>query len=316
MNRVLLLVLLMGLVGCKDDAETGPDAGSIEETDIAGTEEEPLCARDDSEDLTSAVSLAIGDSGNGYVCPVGDQDWWALSVPGGDRLVRVSLSLEPGVSPVELSYALWSLGSDGGLKTNLGIAPPEQVGGALSGVHCGGSGPVAIVVSDSADNASDFRRRYSLNVTTGPEPDVLEPNDTLEEAVQAGLGDPIEGWISCAGDHDWFEVDAFAGEALDIRVVTDANIQTRIRVRDATGTLIADEAVAGGSLDRVLQLNGPGPHSVELSDDNDRDADPDNSYVLTLDTVVDLDPNEPNPTAVDATPLGTEPLVCGGTWSE
>jgi hypothetical protein len=65
-----------------------------------------------------------------------------------------------------------------------------------------------------------------------------------------------------------------------------------------------------------VQLNGPGPHSVELSDDNDRDADPDNSYVLTLDTVVDLDPNEPNPTAVDATPLGTEPLVCGGTWSE
>ncbi len=229
-------------------------------------------------------------------------------------LAQVRRAQEAGLSVVEPSYAVWRV-KDTEVSTLWGRAPAEQIGGSLSGVHCGGPGPFAVQVGDSANDAADFRRQYTLRVTTGPEPDDLEPNDTAEEATNAGLGEPVEAWLSYVGDQDWFEVDAFAGEALDIRVETDGGAwQPRVRVWDGLGALVADAQVAGGSLTRVVQLNGPGPHRLQISDDDDRDADPDAPYVLTVDTVVDLDPNEPNPSPVAATALGKR--RCGGAWSE
>jgi len=308
-----LVILAVLAAGCIEPEEIVEDVSQIVEEDLGPGD--PQCAFDESADYGSAVALTVGDEGRGFVCPVGDRDWFAFNAPAGTGVIRVSLKVDGQLSQIEPTYALW--GAEGGTVGGIAAsAPPEQLGSDIKAVHCLGPGSYALAVSDNNDDARDFRREYVLSVTTSEQPDGHEPNETAETATALDLGEETTAYLACHGDADWYVVDAYGGEALSVVLdAADTKVQARVRVRDADAVVVLDMVAPAGKLDKLVQLNGPGPHTVEVTDDDIRNADPDTPYTLTVNTVVDLDSNEPNPSAAQSTPLSDDTVRCGPKWT-
>lgn len=316
-TRPLLVstALLLGLssAACQPTTPTPPDAGP----EPTGA----VCTFDDAEGPNSAIALTAGEARTGQVCPVEDEDWFALTVPDGHHLVDVKLAMDGPLSPIEPTYAIWSKADDGSPAEVVAGPPADEVGGDLALLHCLAPGSYLVSVRDQGDDAQDFRRSYALEATTRPNPDTAEPNDTPETAVALTAGTAVQGTIACRGDVDAYSIEAGANTLLRVQLSSDvARYEPQVRVLSADGAVIMSEANAAGTvqataIDRYVVLPGAGRYSVMVSDNDGRHADADVAYSLTVLTVDDQDPNEPNNRAVEATALSQTAVTCGATFS-
>ncbi|MEZ4268334.1 MAG: PPC domain-containing protein [Myxococcota bacterium] len=303
-----VLAVSCGGESASPDATAGPD--------IAGA----VCSFDESSDPASSAPLTLSAETEGFLCPVEDEDWYAFEMAPGDHLLRVQLEMKGDLSPVEPSYAVWSVDGAGAPDRVVAEPPPEFLGGALDVVHCVAPGRHLLVVRDDGADAQDLRRAYGLKVTSSKDPDAAEPNDDSAGATPVGAT-PASGAIACRGDEDWFSVEVAAGEFLRLRLAAPAGgLQLTLSLRDAAGELLLRETNLGGTVkatavDRFAVVPGAGTYYVVLSDDDGEDADPAVGYQLTVDRVADSDPNEPNHHPSVATALAPSTTPCGDDWS-
>jgi len=339
-RRMRALLAVAGLIGtaagCAETGEGTPDESVLE------------CTRDESVDPASAIPLTFGaEPVEDFICPLNDADWYDLSLGPDDRLVTVRLGIGgAAISPVEPTYAIWSKTTvrcegdpelDPEQCTDLGLAPggeyvvPDTVvaqpAAELLGipegvefVHCLQPGEEYFLsVRDLQDDAQDVRRPYVLEVTAAPDPDTDEPNDNPDAAIPLASGSSASGEISCAGDQDFYRIDAQPGSFLEVELTTNGlptNYEPRIDVFDAEGTLIESEQNLRGRIDPTLisfcrVLPSAGTFFLTVRDDDGRDADPDVSYGLTVRSAVDADGNEPNNNSREATALATVSCTTG-----
>ncbi len=284
-----------------------------------GDDDGAICQRDPStgpeEPIDGDPSMGV----EGFVCPSGDEDWYLASVPDGSELLSVELSSSSNRSPIEPTYAVWS--RNGSEAIDVVAAPhPDDVGNALSDTHCVGAGDYFVEVRDQGDNAQDRRNPYRLQTVASPQPDQNEPNASREEATAASM-DPIEGYVACTGDEDWFVADVAVGEVIQARLRMDpTGIVPRLRIEAADGEQLAaasNESAVNDPTDLLLSRVVPeaGRYYVIVSDEGDRRSDRETPYSLEIATLTDLDGNEPNDNARDATPLANAPVDCGSGWS-
>lgn len=327
---------LVLLAACGDDGDDGPREDVLQ------------CERDPSVGPTTTLPLTVGERVEGYVCPVTDADWYELELGPDDRLVTVRLGIVGDqLSPVAPTYAIWNqitvtctgnegpedeplqcaelgLGAGSHVVPGTVVAAPDPVFvGLPEGVeatHCLQPGATYyLAVRDLDDEGFDVRRPYGLEVTTAPDPDTDEPNDTVETAIPLADGVAVTGSVSCSGDQDVYAITAEPGAFIDLTLTAPVTrYEPRVEILDPNGALITSQTNLRGRSDptsitfcRVLPQAGT--FYVAVRDDDGIDSDPDTDYTLTVRTDVDVDGNEPNNGPAEATLL---PSVSCATGNE
>jgi hypothetical protein len=309
-----MVVLLVGVVavGCgKDDGpkETALDAGTLE------------CERDDVSKPELASALSFDEAQDGYICPEGDRDWYKVEIPGGETILDVSLAMAVPLSPVEASYALWTIDPEGGAGSVVAAPAFTAVGETLDNVHCMEPGEYLLSVNDAGDDSSDLRNSYELSVKTSADGDQNEPNNTKESATVLSSGQTATGFVTCPGDQDRFAIDVPAGNLVKIHLESEiATYEPKIELSSEDDDVLVQQINRSGRvrstvIDRFATLPSAGRYYVTVTDDDDFDSDPDVPYELTVDFVPDTDANEPNNSTETATPLSQTPVSCADSWS-
>lgn len=307
-------LLSLALTGCPEESTGDPDASA----DTGG----PVCQFDDSEDHTITTALGPGVQASGMLCPVKDQDWFAFSTGPDDHLVTISLSMDGDLSPVQPSYAVWSI-KDGAPDVASASPPSELIGQDLEVTHCMAPGSYFLAVRDHNDDGQDLRRNYNVTVTTAPDPDPSEPNDSVAAAIALTPGETKTGAIACRGDEDYYSLTIPAATLLRLRFdVPKTLYEPTVRLLTAEGDVVVNEINLSGTVvdtavDRYIVTPGPGDYTLVVSDDDGQDADSASTYSLNVEFLVDDDPNEPNPNPKLATPLSDTAAPCLGTaWGQ
>ena len=304
MIRSLILWLAVACTPSIDGSPSGTEPGTV-----AG------CVYDD-DTADDPVEIALEAPLEGYVCPRGDLDWYRIAMPTGTTLLEVRAAIDSIVSPVEVTWTLFS--ADGSRV----LGGPEPGEAALAGVpltlvHSAAEPAVLLQVRDLAGDGEDFRHPYTLTVGALVDADGGEPNDEPGSAVP--LTGSVTGYVAARGDHDWYTFDATANSAATLRMSSPvADYEPRFSVHAPNGTVVADEAnpaatVAVTDLVRRVALDQAGTWSVLVQDDDDLDFDVDAPYQLSLVLGDDPDDNEPNDHPGSATGLVT--AACEGDWS-
>lgn len=276
------------------------------------------CTRDESKNASSSVALSLDAPTSGFVCPAEDQDWYSFDVPASDRIISLGLKLSTAISPVELTYAIWSSKADGTPEQAVAIPPSTQIGQALDDVHCVTPGKHFIVVRDEGDDNQDTRHPYELVLKTLPDPDGNEPNDAQDAAKALTSGQTVMGAIACRGDEDWFQITVPEDNLIRLQLSSPVSkYQPMLRVLDEAGDLIVLEENKSGTvkataIDRFEVVPKAGTYFVVVSDNDNKQADPDVNYSLSFELIQDGDPNEPNNNPDEATPLANNTISCVG----
>lgn len=309
---ICLAAALLLASACGEDggnaADAGPDSGEA-------------CSWDEDDDPSAAGVLASGTAVEGYVCPQGDQDWYAINVPQSSDLLRVDLELDAPVSPLNLTYGVWDAAA---LEVLLSPESSESVtaGAPLGIVHGLAPGDYKLVVRDRGDDAEDVWHPYRLTVATLADPDPSEPNNAEGQATAYGSS-AIEGYIAYRGDQDWYRIEAEAHDLLSVRLTMPAGgIAPSFTVLDAEAAVLSAGVNEAGQfeptdLSYVQALDTQGSYYVVVKDDDELDYDLETPYELELSLAPDPDANEANDHPDQATTLGS--LQCNAymsSWSD
>ncbi|MFO0746693.1 MAG: vWA domain-containing protein [Myxococcota bacterium] len=311
---LMLALALAATAACGSDSTAKPDA--VDDTGVP-------CQRDDVDEPAGAVPLPTTGA-TGYICPVGDTDWYSFTTGPDDHLLRIQLSMDGDLSPIEPAYIVWTVGPDGAPAAVAAAAPPERLGFDLDETACVAPGSYLVAVRDDGEDAQDFRRQYTLTMSSAPDPDSAEPNDSAAGAASISESAPATGAIACTGDTDWYGFDVGPGQLVSLHLTMPiATLQPTLRlIKDdgQQGTLLATQQNLSGSVratDLTLQtvLPDSGRYFAVVTDDDGKSSDPAVTYTLTLKLEDDSDPNEPNGHPDTATPLSGAAIPCGGAWS-
>jgi hypothetical protein len=211
-TRILTASLALGLaLACsengKQDADAGPDSGEA-------------CQWDEDSEPATAGQLSFDSAVEGFICPQGDQDWYAFTVATGSELLRVDLSVDAPVSPLNLTYGVWD-GAAAEVLHSPQSSEAALAGEPLSIVHGLEAGSFYLVVRDRGDDAEDVWHPYNLTLDAFADPDPNEINNTPEQATSYG-SDPMEGYIAYRGDQDWYQIIAAAHDLLHVHLTMPA----------------------------------------------------------------------------------------------
>lgn len=323
--RTLLATLLslgaLPLGACGDD----------DDDDIGG-EGEGECVQDTSDAPGNAIPLDVQTTEacaaapdtcvtEGFICPLGDRDFYRITVPESS-LLRVKLLLEAPLSQVGIGYNVYDAAGEVLQVTGSTVA----AGVPLDEVSCPAAGEYLVLVADQSDDAFDFRHPYQLTVTTEPEPDQGES----DAEIPLGLGSSTTGLISCLGDIDAYGLDVPANTLLGVHLTSDvASYEPSYRVLkpnpDGSTTLLYQNMNESGSV-QATDIQGlytvpTAGHYIlevldwEVDDEDRRTADADTPYTLEVSATAEPDPYDQDPrndTANTATALGA--MSCGGSY--
>lgn len=307
----LVVAVLLGAVGCKSD-DGSMDDGGIDDT--------VRCERDDSEGYESPLPLEDG-SAMGSICPIEDEDWYALSVTADEPIVKVALRMDNPRALVEATYAIWSTKGNGAPDEAVALPDGEAVGGPLTSTHLLPAGDYFLVVRDQGDDREDLRNHYLLDVTMLAEPDGQEPNDDLQGATPTKSGDTQAGYLASTDDEDWYAIDVPPGSVVRITLTMPASeVSATVTLMDPEGNpIVSDAHLADDGSDADLRivrvLAAGGTYYVVVTDDDGMNADDENPYQLHIEVLQDLDENEPNDHPDEATELSAQAVQCADDWS-
>lgn len=285
-----------------DDVVVTRDASIDADQDLEG------CQVDTSEGPRSAQSMTAAGGQNsweatGIICPMGDTDWYELSVPVDHRLARTTLTVRGPMSPIQPVFTIYECDTlcldehpDDGphrcciLVTSSRLSSSDD---GLGQTHCLPQGEYYFVVSDMGDDNVDVRYprgEYVATISTIPDSDSNEPND--EDAQSAHIPDDgiqswrTEGRVNCRGDQDWFTLDEsdgadfIVGNSLSVSLDVDMPVfyHPQLRVLDnALRTLGIRNNLEAAQTSTYLTWSGTiqstGPYYFVIEDDDGVDTD-------------------------------------------
>lgn len=313
--RTLLLPLLLAPLASFSSC-SGEDGGGDMNTVPAG-----VCPGNANVGPDAAIDLAAGKSAQGYLCPLGNQHWFKITVPAGSPLVTINLGNDTTLSPVTLTYTLRD--SDGMKPIDQPPTPkPAMAKQRLSYTHCVPKpGTYYIQVQSNGNDAQDPRNPFTLSYAPAADPNPMGgANSSLAGALDLAAGSAT-GFIACKGERRYYKLNVPAGNLLQVGLTTvkpTPSLNLMYRVLDAQQTLVASDAVPSGaaaptSLQSVRTLPGGGTYYVVVADQADAGADIASSYTLKVSSLAEPDTSERparNDVPASATSLGS--FACGG----
>ncbi len=310
--RILSVLLVVLVCACNGESdESFPDSGQ-------DTEQESPCPWDDDDEAANATTLTASAPAEGFLCPVGDQDWYAITVPGGTDLLTVELAIDAPVSPIEPTYSIWTADSESVVASPTAGEAAES-SKPIQIVHGLEAGEYLLVVRDRSDDSEDVRHSYKLSIEGSVDEDTNEPNNAGETATATG-GTATQGYISYRGDEDWFQIESGAQGLLRLHLTMPVGgIEPAYRIVGPEGDDIVSDANEAGTreetdLTYLQALETEGIYYIVISDDDNMDHDGSTPYSLEFTLEEDPDPNEANDHPSEATELGL--LTCAAEWSD
>lgn len=317
-----LSVVFLGL-GC-----SSKQGGGDTDTNTATT---AGCMTDSSTGASSAVALASGDMAKGMICPSGDQDFFAVEVGPGMRLLDVNLSYSSPLSKVMPQACLFA--ADGITQIpNASASDTDSSDGKVAVATTFAvlaPGAYVLRISDANDRAADTVNNYVLGVTAAADPDTHEANDTPAEAKPA---DGAPGYFSSLGDVDIYRVTiANAGSLLQMMVSNPVRqVSSAEADKLAIDYEIMDSALkvlSTGSIPAAtapLDLTRPAPAtgtlfvSLHPAAGSAPDRRPEAGYTVVLGEIAESDANDQPPrndTPATATCLAGASSPCAAGFS-
>lgn len=306
-------------------------------------DDDPACQHDSLDSPEAAGELA--PVAEGYLCPMGDRDWYRISVPDEHGIVDVSLSAGTG-SPVQPTYSIYECDelcladppddSSERCCTSVAIPRPSEVqeGHSLEVTHCLQPGAYYILVHDQGDDQQDGRQPrglYQLSVATRPNLDLAEPNDgpdnpTAPESTGLGVME-VEGRISCRDDQDWYLLDDSTGMPLSPTRVVHVHLEVPVAGYHPQVRLVGPDdssqemwsssnpaaSVVDTEIEEFLIIPSRGRYWVVVEDDDGMDSDGEVAYDLTVELIEEGCSDEPNNAPDIATHLDT--MDCTSEWT-
>ena len=328
----LLLITCLTTSACQKDENkvTAPQ----DEFDFGESVEG--CVFDQDNDYSSARSLRVEQAVDGFICPLGDSDWYQLSLEQGG-ILGLKARMETDLSPLNLSYEVYRI-QDG--ETREIVAQPSAVEASTQVMsdHCMNAGDYGVRVFDLNGDSQDKRSLYSLEVNVTPEPDqgelddegpaegvvpgeVTEGEPPMVNARPLVSGEGAVAYIACRGDIDWYEIELDRRSILNLKLEMErTTIQPQVTLYDPSFNRIVSlsnpsAAMNPTDLTRDFSLTNEGRYFFSVEDISGLKSDLDSAYTLTVTIRPDTDLNEPNNLASLATPLAISALECGDEWS-
>ena len=309
-------LLALALAGCAGGG--GADAGADLAVAMVGS-----CTIDNNTPDAPAALGAMAQTGQ--VCPLGDEDWYAIDVPQGADLIDLSVGYPDAATRVSISAQLFQ--SDGKTPIAGGQLADSRVGvrKGLVGttLRVPQPGRYLLLVRDAANAEADAVNGYVLRAQTAKDPDTHEPNDT---AASASIPDGKPGWLAWRGDVDLFKVNVPQGSTLlSMKLLNPAASKAVLHYRVTNGggnvAVEGDLAPSAQAIDAVRAVPSQGDYTVALSyvDGSAPDRRPEAAYTIDLAALPELDANDQgirNDDGVTATCLGGNDMAgCGSDYA-
>lgn len=182
----------------------------------------------------TATAVSPGTPVTGYVAATSDVDYYAVQITRPNQLIRVRAQMA-SASPVDLNFSV--LMPDG--ETLICEARDGDLCLAYRFVRDGSEGPADLItahvaetpgtyyvmVGDQQDNEFDIGTPYTVTIDLPAEPDAHETfalggRDTAVPVITSTNGATlqfpwVEGYISHAGDEDWYSFDIPGPQSTD-----------------------------------------------------------------------------------------------------
>lgn len=296
-DRALFVVLRSTPIdGGKDKAAhrgANPDVGYT--LTVAPEEAGDSAELEPNDEPGDATPLPANSYRDGFISPRGDVDYFELLTDGPQV---ASFSLE-GVEKVDLVLSLVQLRAGGKAEVVLrsdegGVKAPER----LTNVACDGrclvrvEGAAKKVAGQWVRDQENADQPYRLSAQVTPDDGSLErePNDTPQTATRLEPGQQVRGTVYPKKDVDYFSLDLrdapvktpLAATLLGVRKV-DVGLYLHRVEDDGKLTLVqTSDSAKGDKPERIRYTAEPGLYVFEVRDAAQREANPDDSYQLTV----------------------------------
>lgn len=209
-----------------------------------------MSIRDDDDDYgsstTASGSLSVLGTATGGIMPSGDQDWFRVSLAANTRY-------EFAMGSPEFAPVLRLMDGNGtqiadnvqdgtGTDTRDGLAILSYTTGTTAGTYF-----------ISAEAANGGVGRYALHANAADRDDYASAA-TGAGSINATTGALSVGRIETSGDSDWFAVRLTSGSNYRIgALATDGMNGGRVRIVDATGSMLASGEIANGTANFIYR---------------------------------------------------------------
>ena len=220
-----------------------------------------------------------GESMQGTASPVGDADWYRITVPQDSRrILCVSLS---GVIGMDLRMTLADdLGNPLREIDDAGEEQPES----LTGVGLTG-GDAYLIVAEKTGKKAEPRRAYTLTRTlVEAQPGLeFELNDSSATAQALQLGSSVDGFIAPRGDVDCYEFNVYSKGLVVVEATGVLNVTHSLELHDADGgplsQALARKPGEGVTLSKELD---PGTYVLRLKPQDPKQVNVRDKYTLRI----------------------------------
>ncbi|MBM4373252.1 MAG: pre-peptidase C-terminal domain-containing protein, partial [Deltaproteobacteria bacterium] len=188
-----------------------------------------------------------------------DADWFSLQLTAGTHLTAtITFSHDHG----DLGLGLFAATGQQALALSDGVSDLESVATTVPA-----AGTFYLVVFAKA--GVNLKVPYSLEINAaaggGCSADLLEPNDSLAEALPLLPEDFVDGIRICPGDEDWFSLDLTAGESLIATIDFPVDKDLDLYLYGPAGQSL-DSSLSGAGLETVAVDPAPatGTYAVKV----------------------------------------------------
>lgn len=250
------------------------------------SESEPLVLEEDEYEPDDAQELAneilVGSSQVHTIHRPDDRDWVFFEVQAGQTYVVETSGLQGGMDTIIFLHD-----GEGRTLAENDDSGAEELASRITWL-ARSSGTLFVAIQGYSGEEVTPEMGYTISVTPGApyEPDVYEPDDTLEEAGVIEVGSQQQHSLHVTGDRDWLSFQAEAGTAYVLQTFhLGESIDTTISLYDAQGTLLASDDDLGSEplasrLDYEPEQDGP--LYVLVQDLGDRYAGPGTEYSISV----------------------------------
>jgi hypothetical protein len=165
-----------------------------------------------NNDPTTATPLVVGTAISGQIATTGDEDWYAVSVPAGAKILDLTFEavLDSGIThEIQVIAADAQTAIVAGLAVENGPVAGAESLRLRSRVDGGATAYIRVKAQDGTDASLDPGAAYTFTATIIDNPDVNEGapgNDSAATATRVSSGASLSAALASTADQDIYRI--------------------------------------------------------------------------------------------------------------